>query len=96
MELGSVDNFLSPSMNDKESLNESHKVAIEEDMLLEKKPKCVDEKLVKAMERIEIRTRQNIQKYVDLLEIYGNDHVFMKKVTDKQREIRQAVKDERN
>jgi hypothetical protein len=47
------------------------------------------------MERIEIKIREKIQKYADLLELYENDPVFMKKMTDKQREIRQEVKNVR-
>lgn len=56
----------------------------------------VDKNLVKIMERIEIKARAKIEKYMDLIEIFKDNKVFMKQVNDKLREIRSKKKDERN
>lgn len=48
------------------------------------------------MQRIEIKTREKIEKYLDLTDLFKDDKVFMKQVNDKLREIRGKKKDERN
>lgn len=47
------------------------------------------------MERIEIKTRAKIETYLELLDLYKDDRVFMKKVNDRLREIRAQKKNER-
>ena len=61
----------------------------------ERKPTVIDANLISIMERIEVTTRAKIDKYAELLDIYGDDKVFMKKMNDKQREIRLARNNER-
>jgi len=57
--------------------------------------KGFDTNLVKVMEKIEIKLRQGLEKYAELIQVHGHDKRFMAMLRGRHKEIELKRKDER-